>query len=217
MYKIRDCTSGFRAINSTLLKKIDLSTIKVHGYAFRVALLHKALIHRATIKEIPVDFIDRTKGQSKLGLPDIIEFILNVGWIRFQNSKTFVKFGLVGGSGVIVNLAFFTLFPGNGMNKYLASPIAIELSIIWNFLLNNYWTFRWRKTRTRTQSKGLKFNVISFFVLGVSYLTFVLLMLSFPNIQPQVHQVIAIIPASLINYFLNSYWTFRECSDASET
>jgi len=58
--------------------------------------------------------------------------------------------------------------------------------------------------------KGLKFNVVSFLSLGISSLTFVLLSLYFPKGQPQLYQIIGIVPASLVNYFLNSYWTFRE-------
>ena len=45
------------------------------------------------------------------------------------------------------------------MNKYLASPIAIEISIITNFLLNNYWTFSKRDMNDKIHIRGLKFNV----------------------------------------------------------
>jgi dolichol-phosphate mannosyltransferase len=180
-------------------------------------LLHAAVVQRAKVVEVPVDFIDRTVGQSKLGLRDIVEFILNAWWIRFQSSKTFIKFAIVGATGVAVNLGFFTLFLWAGMNKYLASPIAIELSIITNFLLNNYWTFRWRKTRDRVRVKGLKFNVVSFAALGVSYGTFVALSFLFPDVAPQIHQLAGIVPATLVNYFLNSYWTFKHVDDEEKT
>ena len=96
-----------------------------------------------------------------------------------------------------------------GLNKYVASPIAIELSIISNFLLNNYWTFRWRKLKDGFKLKGLKFNTVSLLSLAVSYAAFVALSIAFPQTAPQIHQLIGIIPATLINYFLNSYWTFR--------
>ena len=111
--------------------------------------------------------------------------------------------------GVLVNLGFFTLFLVAGMNKYIASPIAIELSIVWNFLLNNYWTFRRRKTSDHTPIRGLKFNFVSILALGVSYGTFVTLSLTFPDTAPQVHQLIGIVPATLVNYLLNSYWNFK--------
>jgi len=211
--QVRDCTAGFRAIRASLLRRIDFNDLRVQGYAFQVALLHAAVEEGGKIREIPVDFVDRRQGESKLRFSDIIEFAFNVWWIRLQNTRTFIKFAIVGASGVLVNLGFFTLFLMLEINKYIASPLAIELSIIWNFLLNNYWTFRWRKTGSRTRIRGLRFNLVSIIALGVSYGTFVALSLAFPDTMPQVHQLIGIVPATLVNYFLNSYWTFRHVKE----
>jgi dolichol-phosphate mannosyltransferase len=209
LYQTRDCTAGFRAIRTSLLSCIDINQLRVQGYAFQVALLHAAAMAGARIKEIPVSFIDRKYGDSKLGLSDIIEFIVNVWWLRLKSSKIFIKFALVGALGVFVNLGCFTLFLSIGMNKFIASPLAIELSILSNFFFNNFWTFRQRKSKESIQIKGLKFNLVSIFTLGVSYLTFIGSSFVFPKTAPQLHQLVAIIPGTLINYLLNSYWTFR--------
>jgi dolichol-phosphate mannosyltransferase len=206
---VRDCTAGFRAIHSSVLRRINLDSLRVQGYAFQVALLHAAILQRAKVVEVPVDFIERTAGSSKLGIRDIMEFVVNAWWIRFQSSKTFIKFALVGASGVVVNLGIFTLLLSAGVHKLLASPIAVEVSILSNFLLNNWWTFRWRKTADHVRVKGLKFNAVSLVSLAVSFGTFVLLSFIFPNATPQIHQFIGIVPATAVNYFLNSYWTFR--------
>jgi dolichol-phosphate mannosyltransferase len=215
--QVRDCTAGFRAIRTSILRRIDLNDLRVQGYAFQVALLHAAVVENARIKEVPVDFVNRKYGKSKLGLGDILEFVINVWWIRLQSSKTFIRFGIVGFSGVLVNLGFFTLFLAVGINKYVASPIAIELSIISNFLLNNYWTFRHRMTKDRTRIRGLKFNLVSILALGVSYGIFVALSLAFPDTAAQIHQLIGIIPAMLVNYLLNSYWTFGHAQNGKHS
>ncbi len=211
--QVRDCTAGFRAIRVSLLRKIELSSLGVKGYAFQVALLHQALILRARVVEVPVEFIDRTQGESKLGLKDIVEFMLNAWRIRLNSLKTFMKFAIVGASGVAVNLGCFTILLMDGISKYISSPIAIAMSIASNFLLNNYWTFRCRKTRDGIPKKGLKFTVVSIFTLGISYGTFIILSLTFSNTAPQVSQLAGIIPAFLFNYFLNSKWTFRQLED----
>lgn len=207
---IHDCTAGFRAIRTSLLRKTGLADLGVQGYAFQVALLHQAVLNKAIVKEIPVDFVDRTSGISKLGLRDISEFIINAWWIRFQRSVTFLKFATVGLSGVVVNLGTFSLLLMADMSKFLASPVAIEISIVWNFLLNNFWTFQKRDTVHGLHMKGLKFNVVSMLSLALSYSTFILLSYLFPKLPPQVPQLVGIIPATLVNYFLNSYWTFKE-------
>ena len=134
--KVRDCTSGYRAIRASILRSIDLENLHVQGYAFLVALLYEATLQGAKVKEIPITFSDRTAGVSKLGLRDVREFIVSACWLRFRSSAVFIKFLVVGASGVLVNLGAFTLLLDAGVNKYVASPIAIELSILTNFALN---------------------------------------------------------------------------------
>jgi dolichol-phosphate mannosyltransferase len=210
MYRVHDCTAGFRAIRGDVLRRMDFGDFRVQGYAFQIALLHAAFIGGAKIVELPVEFIDRTVGESKLGLKDIVEFLRSAAWIRFQSSKVFIKFCIIGATGVLVNLGVFTALLGLGVNKYLASPIAIECSILTNFIGNNYWTFRRRSLGGGIHARGLRFNAVSLVALAISYGTFVILSRVFPAVAPQVHQLIGIVPATLVNYFLNSYWTFRD-------
>jgi dolichol-phosphate mannosyltransferase len=54
---------------------MDLDEIKTNGYAFQLELLYACERNlKATIVEIPIIFVDREKGQSKLGMGDIMEF-----------------------------------------------------------------------------------------------------------------------------------------------
>jgi dolichol-phosphate mannosyltransferase len=212
IYRIHDCTAGFRAIRTDVIRRIDMERLRVQGYAFQIALLHAAVVDGANVVEIPVEFIDRTVGESKLGIKDIIEFFRSAAWIRFQSSKVFIKFCVTGASGVLVNLGIFTALLDLGVNKFVASPIAIQCSIITNFLVNNYWTFRRRNLVGSVHARGLRFNVVSFLSLAISYLTFIVLSYGVSSVPPQVSQLIGIIPATLVNYFLNSYWIFRDAS-----
>jgi len=215
IYRIHDCTAGFRAIRSDVIRRIDLQGFRVQGYAFQIALLHAAVMGGARVVELPVQFVDRTVGESKLGTKDIIEFFRSAAWIRFQSSKVFIKFCITGASGVLINLGVFSALLSLGLNKFVASPIAIQCSIITNFVGNNYWTFRRRNLVGPVHARGLRFNVVSILSLAISYLTFVLLSHVFPGVAPQVNQFVGIVPATLVNYFLNSYWTFRNESRAT--
>jgi len=214
IYPVRDCTAGFRCIRSTVLHAVDLSTIRTQGYGFQVSLLHAAYICGARIREIPVKFTDRVEGESKLGFKDIVEFIANAGSIRLRGMETFAKFCTVGLSGVGVNLGIFSLLHAMGLSKYVASPLAIEASILWNFTLNHKWTFSERQTQRRTAIKGLQFNLVSLVALAISFGTFVVLSKLFPEGSPHLFQVLGIIPATAVNYFLNSYWTFVDRSQS---
>ena len=140
----------------------------------------------------------------------MLEFMYQIWWLRLTSHRTFIKFCVTGLSGVFVNLGAFQLLTEIGVHRYLASPIAIELSIISNFLINNYWTFADRDLAGAKRIRGLKFNVVSLLSLAVSYGTFLVLSLLLPRAAPVWLQGLAIVPAVLVNYFLNSYWTFRD-------
>ncbi len=209
LYKTHDCTAGFRAIRTSLLKEIPLGELDVRGYAFQITLLNEAVLRKAVIAEVPVMFVDRTRGETKLAMSDIFEFMKCSLRMRIRNSRVFLQFCTVGASGVFVNLGSFTLLYGAGMNKFLASPLAIEISILSNFLFNNAWTYSGRNRSDHLSVRMLKFNLVSLSSLAVSYSVFVLLCFLFPSIPPQWHQAVGIIPATVINYVLNSSWTFR--------
>ena len=74
---VHDCTSGFRAIRTDYIKKINLETLDVQGYSFQMNILFECVRLGAKTKEIPLNFKDREKGTSKLRLKDITEFMVN--------------------------------------------------------------------------------------------------------------------------------------------
>lgn len=81
MVTVRDCTSGYRAIRASVLRQIPLERIRVQGYAFQVALLLRARLGGAAVREYPIHFAERVEGHSKLGWRDILEFALHIGWM----------------------------------------------------------------------------------------------------------------------------------------
>ncbi len=72
---VRDCTSGFRAIRSDLVSTINLEELAAKGYGFQIDLLHKCQRSGAKIAEVPIHFIDRVFGESKISIKDIREFV----------------------------------------------------------------------------------------------------------------------------------------------
>ena len=126
------------------------------GYAFQVALLHGLLHSGARVVEEPIYFRDRQRGVTKLGLDSMLEFMYQIWWLRLTSHRTFIKFCVTGLSGVLVNLGSFQLLTQFGVHRYLASPIAIELSIISNFLINNYWTFADRDLAGAKRIRGVE-------------------------------------------------------------
>ncbi|MEM2123117.1 MAG: polyprenol monophosphomannose synthase [Candidatus Bathyarchaeia archaeon] len=72
--KVSDLTSGYRAYKKEVLRKLNLKALDSKGYAFQLEILFEALKHGLRVGAVPIVFRDRTKGASKLGLKEIIEF-----------------------------------------------------------------------------------------------------------------------------------------------
>jgi dolichol-phosphate mannosyltransferase len=87
LYRVRDCTAGFRAIRGDVLRRLDLGSLRAQGYTFQIALLYAAVAGGAKVVELPVEFVDRTVGESKLGISDIMEFVRNVASIRWREAR----------------------------------------------------------------------------------------------------------------------------------
>ena len=94
--------------------------------------------------------------------------------------RRFARFAAVGSSGVVVNLGVLWLFASLlGVREVVASAIAIEVSIVWNFLLNNAVTYRDRNVYAQADVGGrlLRYNLVSLAGLAIQLGTFVLLRL----------------------------------------
>ena len=76
--KLADATAGFVGYTSELLSSIDMSRIKFRGYAFQIEMKYTAHSLGKTIKEIPIIFTDRTRGESKISKGIIKEAVWGV-------------------------------------------------------------------------------------------------------------------------------------------
>ena len=178
--QVRDCTSGYRAIRASYLKELDFSYLSTRGYSFQSSLICDLAWRGADIFEIPIEFSSRKGGDSKLALRDQIEFLLNIPRLGFRNTKDFIKYSLVGISGVFVNLGLYTLLTRYYEVSELVAPlISIETALISNFILNNFWTFGKRTTHSRIRIKFLKFHLASGFSALINYSVFLALFLVF--------------------------------------
>jgi dolichol-phosphate mannosyltransferase len=70
---VRDCTSGFRCWRRDALARIDLHRIRSDGYAFLVEMLYEASRAGCRIAEVPIIFVERRHGVSKLSLRPMLE------------------------------------------------------------------------------------------------------------------------------------------------
>ncbi|MBL4862880.1 MAG: polyprenol monophosphomannose synthase [Crocinitomicaceae bacterium] len=79
---IKDTTAGFKCYRNTVLEKINLDGVTFKGYAFQVCLKYAAKKHGFRIKEVPITFIDRELGESKMSTSIFKEAFFGVWKMR---------------------------------------------------------------------------------------------------------------------------------------
>lgn len=80
---INDATGGFKCFRASKLAEIDLDTIKSNGYGFQIEMNFRMWKNGARIKEIPIIFVDRRSGVSKMNKKIIYEAVFLVWKLKF--------------------------------------------------------------------------------------------------------------------------------------
>jgi len=121
-----------------------------------------------------------------------------------------IKFSIVGGSGVIVNQGFlFILHSLLQCPLWVSSLIAIEFSILTNFVLNDIWTWRDRHARKlwgRIWRYHLSVGITAY---GINY-SVLLFLAHFAGIPYIWANFAGIFLAALANFIINHFWTYSE-------
>jgi dolichol-phosphate mannosyltransferase len=83
-FKIKDSTSGFRRISLSALDQIDMSTINAKGYGFQIEMAYRIAKSGRTVCEVPITFIERIEGKSKMSIAIVIEALLLIAELGIQ-------------------------------------------------------------------------------------------------------------------------------------
>lgn len=191
--RITDWTTGYRAIRVWVMKKILEEMDDYPGYVFQVAGVDKTLKTGGKIKEIPIHFVDRKEGRSKI---NSIQFILQT-LLYVLLESTFIKFAVVGLSGFILDFTLSHLLIDRAHTKvWIATIISTESAIISNFLLNNFWSFSHKKLENRKSvyaKSFVKFNLISSGSIAIQTIGMTLLTFYFGKTYWYIYKVVIII------------------------
>jgi len=81
---VRDLTGGFKCYRRAVLETIDLDTISSRGYAFQIETTYRALRAGFRVVEVPIAFVDREHGGSKMSRRIVLEAIWKVPALRLE-------------------------------------------------------------------------------------------------------------------------------------
>lgn len=168
---IHDWTGGYRVYKKVFFLGARNKLEKYSGYVFQIAFLHNAVLLKAKVAEVPINFTDRKYGKSKIApseyIRNVLEYIGRMRWTQICEG-TFGKFLMVGSIGFMINTLLLELIVGIGATPVIGSVIGAECAIISNFFLNNSWTFSERKiVKGGIFAKLLQFNMTSLGALGL--------------------------------------------------
>jgi dolichol-phosphate mannosyltransferase len=77
---VTDSTSGFRAYRAEALRRIDLGAVRAEGYGFQIEMVYQVLRQGGIVTEVPIRFVDRVEGKSKMSMHIVVEALALVTW-----------------------------------------------------------------------------------------------------------------------------------------
>ena len=215
--EVRDPMSGFFALDR---RTFEATLPRLNPKGFKILL--DFLVHvpkGTTAKEIPFTFGTRLHGESKLSRRVQIEFLEYLYDVTFGKyiPLTFVKYCIVGTLGIVVHVSMYELLSSifrdaSGLSLYgfsLSVIGAIETAIIFNFLLNNVWTFAHIKLKGFKMLQGfITFNLACAVGALANYATSAFLF------SQGITDLLAVILGAFVgvfwNYTINRLMTWRE-------
>jgi dolichol-phosphate mannosyltransferase len=81
---VRDLTSGYKGFRRKVLESIDLDAVRSEGYSFQVELTYRALRRGFRVVEVPIVFVDRRAGQSKMSRKIFAEAVMMMPKLRLE-------------------------------------------------------------------------------------------------------------------------------------
>ncbi|MDD9947141.1 MAG: glycosyltransferase family 2 protein [Myxococcales bacterium] len=204
----RDPMSGFFA-----LRKADLRgahNLNPIGYKIGLELIVKCGLDN--VGEVPIHFADRRLGQSKLTLAEQLKYLVHLKRLymfKYAGLTRFVQFGLIGASGVVVNLAVLTACLAVGFPDTPALAAGIVVSVITNFLLNRRFTFSYARGGDMGK-QFVGFALASAIGGAIQLAVSAGVLRSQPTMPPQVAALFGVAAGFLFNFAANRFVVFKE-------
>jgi len=89
--KVRDLTGGYKCIHRSVLEAIDLSSLRADGYVFQIEVTYRAVRCGFRVREIPILFVDRKVGTSKMSAKIALEAMLLVPSLRREKTRQLTR------------------------------------------------------------------------------------------------------------------------------
>ncbi len=204
---VSDPMSGFFAVR---LDALDLATLRPVGYKVLLEILAGSRLGGTA--GVPFSFQPRFSGESKASLAEGGRFLLQLAALRVGLSVSrltqLLAFLAVGVSGVVVNTVALWLLTGGRLTApyLLASALATNIAVVWNFALLEIWVFR--KARYRSRLAGFtRFWLVNMVLLPVQ-LGLLALAVEVAGLPPVAANLVVLTLVFALRYLFTSAWVY---------
>jgi putative flippase GtrA len=151
---VSDPMSGFFLVRKAA---VDLDRLHPRGFKILVEILVRT--PRLRVSEVGFHFGERFSGESKAGAREAGRYLAQLVSARAGDTPLrFVRFGLVGLSGLVVNTLALALFTAEvGIYYVLSAILATQVSTAWNYALTERWVFHGRESGRRPSHRAALF------------------------------------------------------------
>jgi dolichol-phosphate mannosyltransferase len=221
--KLNDPMSGY-----FMLRRKDFLRVRreLDGSGFKILLEIAARLKPNSIREVPYTFVPRVAGESKLSRKVVFCYLRQLCRLSRLGrvlSGEFLRFVVVGASGVAVNLsAMAILMQATRLRDWRASALATLIATVNNYVWNNLWTFRDRAhSGLAFVRKYVWYLAACLAGIGATTATFAGLSALVNNLPGKAGemnlllQLVAIMVGTLFNYILNRNLTWPSQSQAT--
>jgi dolichol-phosphate mannosyltransferase len=212
--RAKDPMAGFFALRREVFERA--APPNPIGYKIGLELMVKCGCRQ--VREVPIHFADRKRGESKLSLREQVRYLQHLKRLADFKFGVFSRLGQfcsVGATGMVVDLGLLAVLLHAGIEFYLARAAAIWVAMTWNFAGNRLITFSDRE-REGILWQYSRFVASCSLGAAVSWLVSVGLERWLPAFafQPYVCAVAGIAAGLLVNFTLARHWVFRRARRA---
>lgn len=204
---LRDPMSGFFAVRRSTIDQAK----RFNPVGYKIALEIIIKCHATNVSEVPIQFVDRVHGESKLSLKEQLQYIQHLRRLytyKFGTWSHLAQFLIVGLSGVVVNLAVLYALVWMAMPEKVAYAIGIMVSLVTNFILNRRFTFSYARGRSII-NQFVGFASACSVGMAVNYATFWVITDHAPKAPLWSASLAGIAAGTLFNFLINRYLVFR--------
>jgi dolichol-phosphate mannosyltransferase len=212
LWKVTDPLTGF-----FLTRRGSLKVEELQPDGFKILLEILVSHPQLKVSEVPIQFGHRNAGESKASVKETVKFFRGLYRLRMAGNENFVRFLLVGVSGLLVNsLALYGFTELGAIHYVISAAIATQVSTLWNFGLTETWVFGKRETERPFLQRLVSFLLINNLLLILRGPIITLLVG-----QMGVHYLIAnltsLFAMTLLRYLLADKWIWTKDNKKTTT